>query len=587
MSRPARNKLSPWIESLIQSYDREEDNCSNNGRLKAHVIGTGELSLSQAQSCDGLTGFLHLSDGVVKIHAVLTATAWEHLQEQEDRESLSSLRNTTVCIQDYRLLFHMGPEQTKCNFFLSVGELVTTAAGPVKDSTPCCTTLSSVKLKICKTWMALLGQDEQESQKSQCGFDLTELLGEWQHECLQDVLDDVRERLIVARSPPVSEQPSTSTCHSAPVQPDTLTATSWDVDRIKYKGEPIFSVPVMCLLIPEDTSGSLTTSEDREANVSVIIKQSENIPSSVGEADWIIPEPVVEEREHHTDENPTLSEEDEDMAVMMIDCNIRPLSNPWDIFPPPCGSSSSSNTSPIQTQHRPITTTEHPVIVTSTQFSIHGSKETKGEQSFFPPYQEPPPSTSFTATATSDSVSQPEPFARPSDLSPAAVECHTHTVEPEPVVLDEEGQILDMQEETDERNYRKAKRKRSEPGAKVVSTLVEEEQGKAQISASPPSWLFETPMGPTTVKGSGHLHGQAIVPRFRKTPTVHSDGKPFSYSYKVSGQNLIDMSQFKVSQELLHWAVKYLVVPKQTDNPQNTSVTSVHTSSLSTNITSL
>ncbi|XP_042267421.1 adrenocortical dysplasia protein homolog [Thunnus maccoyii] len=606
MPRPARSRLSPWIESLIQSFGSGEGSSSSGGRLKAHVIGVGQMSQSQAQSSEGPTGLLFLSDGMVQIPAILTASAWEHLQEQEDRECFTSLLNTTVCIQDYRLQFHMAPEQTRCRFFLSVGELVTTAAGPVKDNTPCCTTLSSVKLKICKTWRALLGQEEQDSQKSQCGFDLSELLGEWQHECLQAVLEDVRERLMMSRSRPVSPQPSTSTCNPLKTHPDTLTATSWDVDRIKYKGVKCFNVPMKCLLIPEeDASGLLTASEVRKTDLPSISKHSENTEPSVDDVDWRIAEPAVVKREHHTNENPPLPEEDivlhEDTFKGIIDCDIKPLSNPWDIFPPPCETSSSSDASPEatpnQSLHSPTATkftSEQPVILTSTQLSVHSSKDSahsKGENSFLPPYQKLPLSTRLpSATAccsTSVSVSPPEPFTRPSNISPAADERRTHTAQPDFPALKQENQILDMQEETAQRKHRKAKRKRSEPTPEAVNILVEEEE--AQISGSPPSWLFDTQTGPMAKKSSSSslLQGGPVGTASRKVPTTHSDGRPFSYSYQVSGQNLTDLSRVKVSESLLHWAVTYLVVPKQTDNPHDTSVTSDHTSSSRTNVTSL
>ncbi|XP_029952824.1 adrenocortical dysplasia protein homolog, partial [Salarias fasciatus] len=194
--------------------------------------GVGQLSASQAPASDGPTGLLFLSDGAVQIPAVLTAAAWERLQEQEDRECFGSLLNTTVCARDSRLLFHMAPERTRCRFFLSVGELTTTAAGPVRESPPCCTTLPAVRAAIGRAWRALLGRGE--SQSSQGGLDLSELLGEWHHDCLQDVVDDVRRRLAAASERPASPRPSTST---APPPPPPVCTTGWDRDRVLYRGE--------------------------------------------------------------------------------------------------------------------------------------------------------------------------------------------------------------------------------------------------------------------------------------------------------------------------------------------------------------
>uniref|UniRef100_A0A3Q3JBE8 Shelterin complex subunit TPP1/Est3 domain-containing protein n=1 Tax=Monopterus albus TaxID=43700 RepID=A0A3Q3JBE8_MONAL len=482
MPRPSRSKLSPWIENLVLSYGGQEGS-SSSGRLKAHVIGVGQMSQSQAQGSEGPTWLLFLSDGVLQIPAILTASAWEHLQEQEDRESFSSLVNTTVCIQDYRLQFHMAHEQTKCRFFLSVGELATTAAGPVKDNTPCCTTCPSVRLKIYKTWRALQGQEVQESQKSQCGFDLSALLGEWQHDCLQAVLDDVRERLVT----------STSTYTSS-----TFTATSWDVDRVSYKGVKCFSVPIKCLFIPEEDAQQLQTplnagsrkpggpsaaSEDRRRDLPPTCKTLEATQPSVDVAEWRIAAPAVAERNCNTRENSPLAVEGsmlhEDMITGIINMDTRHLSNPWDIFPPPCGTSSSSDASPEAT---PVHS-QYNATLSSTQIPAHSSRESQ----------------------------------QTSDHSKG--ECKEET----------------------------------------------------QITRSPPSWLFDTQAGYGAKEGSGRKRGPPAGTLSRKTPTVHSDGKAFSYSYQVSGQNLQDFSLFRVPESLLHWAVKYLVAPQKKDNPHSTS----------------
>lgn len=615
MPRPARSRLSPWIESLILSYGGQEGG-SSSGRLKAHVIGVGQMSQSQAQGSESPTGLLFLSDGLLQIPAILTASAWEHLQEQEDRESFASLVNTTVCIQDYQLQFHMAHEQTKCRFFLSVGELATTAAGPVKDNTPCCTTLPSVRQKICKTWRVLLGQEVQDSQASQCGFDLSELLGEWQHDCLQAVLEDIRERLMVASSRPVSPQPSTSASTSLPTHPDTSAATGWDADRVRYKGVKCFSVPVKCLLIPEEDAQQLPTpsnvgsrtpsgltaaSEDRKGDLLRVCKSSETTQPSVDDVEWRIAEPAVLERDRDANENPPFPVEDamlhEDRITWIIDSSIRPLSNPWDIFPPPDDTSSSCDASPEATPTNSLsnpTATEskpdHAAIITSTQLPVDSSKESqptsehsKGEHSCLPPYQKPPHSTA--GSPPSASVSPPELFTRQSNPSPATDEQHPDTAQ-QNLVLEQERQILEDMEESAGITHRKAKRKRSEPTPEAQTNSVDEEEEEAQMSVSPPSWLFDTQAGSSSKEGSSHQQGQTVGTVLRKTPTVHSDGRQFSYSYQASGQNLQDFSQFRVTESWLHWAVKYLVVPKQTDDPHNTSVTSNRTSSDRAEVTS-
>lgn len=590
MPRAFWGKLSPWIENLILCYGSQEG--SSGGRLKAHVIGVGQMSQSQAQGSDGPTGLLFLSDGVLQIPAVLTASAWEHLQDQEDRESFTSLLNTTVCIQDYRLQFHMAQEQTKCRFFLLVGELATTAAGPVKDKTPCCTTLLSIRLKICKTWRVLLAEEVQDSQASQCGFDLSELLGEWQHDCLQDVVDDVKERLMTIYSRSVSPQPSTSTCIPLPTHPDTSTTTSWDVDRVTYKGEESFTVPVKCLLIPEEDAlqlqsvpnvGSRTqnelsaASEDRKIDLLQVDQPSESAQPSADET-----EPAVEETDHDAISYSPLSLQD----------GIRPLSNPWDIFPPPCESSSSSDASPvaepIHLLHSPTNAAskpDHSGIITSTQLPTHSSKESwhtsemsEEGQSFLPPYQRPPHSSGLPITvdpSTSTSVSTPEPFTRPSNKLTTTENLCTDTPQQKLPPLDQDSQSLErVMEEAAEKKCSEAKKERSEPPSGALTALVDEGKEASQIGGSPPSWLFETLTSSGSQEDSFHQDAQTATAVSRRSPSVHSDGKPFSYSYRVSGQNLQDFSHFKVAGPWLNWAVKYLLVPKQNDVPHSKSVTS-------------
>ncbi|XP_051239167.1 adrenocortical dysplasia protein homolog [Dicentrarchus labrax] len=615
MPRPDRSRLSPWIESLILSYGGEEGNSSSSGRLKAHVIGVGQMSQSQAQGSESPTGLLFLSDGVLQIPAILTVSAWEHLQEQEDRECFTSLLNTTVCIQDYRLQFHMAPEQTKCRFFLSVGELATTAAGPVKESTPCCTTLPSVRLKICKTWRDLLGQETQDSQKSQCGFDLSELLGEWQHDCLQNVLVDVRERLMVVSGRPVSPQPSTSNTTSLVTHPDTFPATSWDVERVRFKREKCFTVPIKCLLIPEEDAqqlqtskniGSRTvTSEDRQKDLPQVCKPSETAQPSVDDAEWRIPKPVGVETGQDVSQNSPLPAEDslldDDMIAGVIDSDIRPLSNPWDLFPPPGDTCSSSEASPEATPTRSLhnptaaeSKPDHAAILTSTQRPVHSPKESrqtsehsKGEHSYLPPYQKPPNSASLSASAGSSASTSASP-PEPSKLYPATDEQRADTVQQNLPALDQESKTLEKDMEAVGGTCRKAKRKRSEPTPEAQTTLADEEEEEAQLSGSPPSWLFDTQAGSRANEGSSHHQGQTEGTVLRQTPTIHSDGRPFCYSYQVSGQNLQDFSRFKVAESWLHWAVKYLVVPKQTENPHNTeNRTSNQTASDRTEVTSL
>ncbi|XP_074533833.1 adrenocortical dysplasia protein homolog [Halichoeres trimaculatus] len=586
MSRAGQNKLSPWIESLILNYGSPDGSSSTRRRLKAHVIGVGQMTQSQAEGCDGPSGLLFLSDGVIQIPAVLTSSAWELLQEKEERESFNSLLNATVFIRDYQLQFYMAPEQTKCRFFLTVGELATTVAGPVKDATPCCTTLTSVRQKICVAWRALLGQESQDSQ-SQCEFNLTELLGEWEHDHLQAVLEEIRERLMTVKSHRVNPQPSTSTSIPPRIHQDTFISTGWDVDRVRFRGEKCFTVPISCLVIPEDHAQQLQTPEDVESSTpSGLLAASEDeardLPQineaagSVDDAEWRIEDPALVKVGCFANENLQQRVEDNELDVTMItrlnESVIKPLSNPWDIFPAPEDTSLSTDVSPEALEPQ-----EQVPIFTSTQLPVQSSKESqqtsekssKEEQSDLVPYQNPPNSRGLSITVSasaSSSASPPDQLTTQPDISPATDRLSN---EPQETQLEPEGQIFEEDIQSVKRKAETAKRKRSDPLVEVLTILEEE----AHISGSPPSWLFDSKNSSDPEEGSSHQQARTKEAALRTTPTVHSDGKLFSYSYQVSGKNQQDLSQFTISDSLLTWAVKYLVTPKQTKNSQNTATT--------------
>eukprot|EP00066_Takifugu_rubripes_P029328 XP_011618594.1 PREDICTED: adrenocortical dysplasia protein homolog [Takifugu rubripes] len=458
---PARRKLRPWIEELILGYGTER---GRREPLWARVARVEQMSQSQAQSSDCPPGRLLLSDGVVLIPAVLTTAAWERLQEQEDRDSFEGLVNSMVVIMDYQLQFHTAPEQNRSRFFLSVGELAMTSVGPPGNKVPCCTALASVQLKICQTWKDLLDENLQDSESSQSGVDLSILLGEWQRDCFQDVLRDVEDRLARPPCGPPSPQPSTSSAGPGPPK-----ATGWDVDRVRFKTEEPFSVPVKWLLIPD-----------------VLQRQAaENGPGPAPAAGagatrqgGVLLRPPVQQREP---DRPAAVEPGPDAGDKLLppaedtpgDHSVGPLSNPG-----------------------------------------------------LPPYQDPPP---LDPHATAVGVSTGASPGTPTEQQPST------------------GQ-LPVPEETGDRKLR---RKRRRPAG----------EGGAGTSSSPPSWLFDT----QTHGGAREEHRHHSV--LRKTPSVHSDGRSFSYSYRVSGQNQQDLSRFKVRAAWLQWAPRYLLRPEKNPGP--------------------
>lgn len=521
------NALSPWIESLILNYGSQEGSSSRSRvGLRAQVVDVGPMSLSQVRASDKPRGLLFLSDGALRIPALVTPSAWGHFQDLEDRDSFASLLNTIVCIRHYRLHFLMAPEEAECKFFLTVGQLGMAAASPVEDDTPSHTTLASVKQKICQTWRSLQDQEVVDPEESQYGSDLTELLEEWHRDYMQCVQEDV-ERLPKTCSSDESSQPCTSNWGS-----NTSTATRWDIDRVRYKGEKSFTVPLKYLLIPED------------------IMQGKTVPI----INNILPDEVSSPSKATNKESVDDRILQDDIIVELTDSGTRPLSNPWDIFPPPSVTSSSSEASldltPTQIRH---CLTESDPVKTSTQFPVQSSRQTeqasepsKDESSLLPPYQKAPGSSSPLVSACSSA-------------SGGASELRTGTAPKRPP-LDQVSQSLEMEE----RKCGKAKRKRSGPPQ-------EHREEDVQAGQSPPSWLFDT-----FAAQEKSLHRQAPVvgSALTSAPSVHSDGTPFSYSYTVSGQNLQDFSQFKVTDSRVRWAVRYLLAPEQNDDPDSTAVTS-------------
>lgn len=493
------------------------------------------MSQSQAQGSDRPVGLVFLSDNVLQIPAILTAAAWEHLQSQEERESLSSLLNTTVRFRDYRLHFHMAAEQTKCKFFLLVGILEMASAGQVKGNTPCCTTLPSVQLKICQTWRAMREQDVPESKASQSGLDLTELLGEWQLDCVQTVGEDVKERIVEMYG-------------LGSRSPADCAATTWDTDRVRYKGEGSFKVHPGCLLIPEEVTAPQPPASNQLPGVSGAALGDPLQPSegNVDAASWGIGKLLVLQTKPNAGQRPTCSTEEElqleDVIVELADGSVRPLSNPWDVYPPLRTTCSSSEASPLKATPRDFRP-DFARFDCSTQGAADGSKRFekvsesgKKESSFLTPYQKGQRSPSDPDSAVSSTSVE----ASGSSNRPPATEELEANAAPE--------------RQTDDRKCRKRKRE----DVPVPPKLGEE---GLVLSFSPHFSLCST-LASSQSSQDQHLWASGLHWASAKTPCVHSDGTAFSYSYSVTGQNLVDLSHFNVSDSCIRWAARYLLPPK-------------------------
>ncbi|XP_046898007.1 adrenocortical dysplasia protein homolog [Hypomesus transpacificus] len=537
MSRGRRAQLAPWIEHTILNYGTKE-----NGRLWAHVVGVGQMTESQAQDVAVPTMVLFLSDGVVQIPALLRQQAWDTLQEQEERECLSSLSNCTVCVVSYSLQFHRAHVKTKCRFFLWIDELITTAYGAPKDSPPCCTTLPSVQQQIYDTWRSLSNQDSVHTENV---FSLSELLGEWKDERREQLLQEVGQLLKVRSSP-----------------------SGWAADRLTYQEEEVFCVPVSHLLIPQELhlsdegsctqSGLVPPSEDVALNAS---RHGETVRPITDQCNRLAEMPAPLERidSGHEVTLPSyeiiLSGPEITLPVHGTTHSSECLGgegaqaggkdirdNPWDMFAPAeqmlRTSSSSDLSMASELREESLSLLEPPLVppapvpmATSTQVpSQKSGVSQKSEDRSLPPYQRPCPSYNLAPSCHSPCIQAPNPPLQP------------HPFEQERV-----GWV---------------KRRHRKNTNELLTAAPLEEEAEQQV-ISPPSWLFESLLVPRS-RGEGPGCKPSAGPEDRHT-NVHSDGTLFLYSYQPSDKLRQDLYQLKVPDSLLDWAVKYLLPAKQTD----------------------
>ncbi|XP_061102644.1 adrenocortical dysplasia protein homolog [Conger conger] len=242
-----RFSIEPWIEAMVQNYGQQQKaKC-----LKGYVLEAIELPSSHQQK-ENAVALLLISDGTVSIPAVLTKQAWEVIQEMEERDTVSGLKKCTTFLQIYSLEFQSEAEMYKSRFFLTIEKLATVAFGAVNDRVPCCTTLPTVKQKICETWKCLQGENSS-TYISQSGVCLSDFFMAWFEDEMSSLLAELKTRLALpsSSSPPLP-QPSTSRADPPPVERPTHLPTGWHIDRVQYKGQEAFTVPVSHLYIPAE-----------------------------------------------------------------------------------------------------------------------------------------------------------------------------------------------------------------------------------------------------------------------------------------------------------------------------------------------
>ncbi|XP_027007753.1 adrenocortical dysplasia protein homolog [Tachysurus fulvidraco] len=458
---------TPWIEQMIQNYSKEQQRCSS---VRAHVVGVSDLTESQRTDVSDAC-MLFLSDGTVFIPAVLSASAWEHMQELEERDTFSGLDNTTVSVRKFQLNFHMDPELTNCQFYLTINQIVTVGRVSRHHRPPSCTMLPSVRQQILKTWRSLMKESSITSVCSQSGLPLSCLMGAWHNDIIMDLLNDAIKKIATP-----------SAGHLG-----TATPTHWHRERLRCKGEESFSTPVSHLLIPEEQREMLTA----DPGVSSLSETPSGlVPPQVAEP---MTSPITMQ-DRGGDSSTPASDRLEDGHLLTQNNTKAGLSevwcgggggengdreSPWDLFDP---ADDLIRTSPCSLECH-----AEPLLQLDSRSQLVNESKIIG-----PSLQRPHPSL-------------PSPTHR-SDLT-------TTDLHQEPTITH------------------------------TAAVCVEEKS------------LTEAPQ-----KIPGHM---SHTPPNKKS-RVHSDGSSFSYTYDPCPNVTLDLSQFKVPERLVQWAVAYLGTPRHT-----------------------
>ncbi|KAL1007291.1 hypothetical protein UPYG_G00084600 [Umbra pygmaea] len=540
----ARTTLEPWIEQLILSYTAEPKEEKKTFRIKAHVVGVSQMSESQTWQTEGLRMLLFLSDGVVHIPAILTQDAWETLQEQEDRECFSSLTNCTVYVYSSTLRFNMASEQTKSQFYLTIGELITSSAGAAKDNTPCCTSLKSVREKICTTWRSLLEQRSLHSQGTQSEFNLSDLLGEWQHDWQQSLLEDVMKLLMTPTTH--SSQPSTST---APMH--IYTGTKWDVERVRYKGGDTFNVPVSHLHIPDELSQKQHPPSDDSETQSGLVPSSEDRlqhqtqtethgPISLAASKQTDSQVPLERRPLAYE--PTLHQESLGGDLCLGGAG-RPVSSAWDMFAPAVQLLRTSSASDDSLTSEPVSLQESQSLLEPT-----------------PPPALPVQVPLATSTQVTSQVSGVTQWSDEHSLPPYQKPCLSPSLRPSTGSSSSTGSVSAKQQRPGMELHQSRSATTHDLPATELQGHIEVKEDLLETCS--PSWLHTTTR---TGEGTGLRQTAVAAVSTQRPSNVHSDGTSFSYSYKLCGHVSKDLSHFKIPGGMLHWAVQYLIHPGKMD----------------------
>ncbi|XP_058638527.1 adrenocortical dysplasia protein homolog isoform X1 [Onychostoma macrolepis] len=472
-------ELEPWIEKLIQNYGQSQ--CETT--VKANVVGVCDISDSQRMEHTDAC-MLFMSDGSAVIPAVLSDAAWERLQDLEEMESFTGLHNAIVYVRSFELKFDMNPDLASCQFYLKVNQMNIICIASKHHHPPSCTTLSSVRDQIIKTWRSR----REGSESSASGVSLSSLLDVWHNDIIINILNDATEKITM----------------SATYCPSVATPTHWHRERLHWRGQEQFIVPVPFLLIPEEqrelmTADPMRTGADSESETpnDLAPPPEESHPTSTSSANQTMAA-LDGISGSCPDEGPSTLVHTRPEVL----CGTGELSgdgeSPWDMFtqePALLGRRSTSDSNDPEQESQSLLKEVPPLpVATSTQAQF--SKQISGGVSVdgITLSQRPKP-TQFSSSHSSN-----KSFRDPS------------------------------QEKDKERAL-------SPPSWLVHNTAPPSEQ---RPLASPPAGPKPSTSPPT------------------KARKVHSDGTPFSYLYHPQPQVATALGQFQIPGHLIQWAVRYL-----------------------------
>ncbi|XP_051990428.1 adrenocortical dysplasia protein homolog [Xyrauchen texanus] len=477
MKRRRMAELEPWIERLIQNYGQSQSETT----VKAHVVGACDLSDSQRMEHTDVC-LMFLSDGSALIPAVLSGASWERLQDLEERESFSGLVNAVVYVRNFNLDFHMNSDLASCQFYLKVNQMSTICIASKWDHPPSCTTLPSVREQIVKTWRSLR-ESSVNSVSSASGVSLSSLLGAWHNDIIINILNDALEKINM----------------SATYSPSVATPTHWHRERIHWRGQDQFIVPMPFLLIPEEQRKLMTAD-----------------PSA--------------------------------------DCECE---TPNGLAPPheysyPISTSRTNQTLAFQDRNSGLCPDEGQPTLEHTRLEILcGTGELSGDGES--PWDMFTPAPDLLGTHSNSDSSGQEPC---SQMESQSILKEVHLL---PIATSTQAQVVSVDGITQGQRPQPSQISPSHSSGKSRGDTSQEED-KELNKLSPPSWIVQNtaqPSKPSSSVSPPTKTNLAVSPH-TKPSKVHSDGTSFSYLYHPDPQVAAALSTFQIPGQFIQWAVRYL-----------------------------